>query len=73
MEKVYKKPPFNPQNSNNNINENNGRKPNTCFICVLEDHFIKKNTKPDTSDKKFPWNTEKPKTCAYRSKKIYKT
>ena len=29
--------------------------------------------KPDTSDKKVHWNTKKPKTCAYISKKIHKT
>ena len=39
----------------------------------MEDNFIAKFPKPDTSDKKFHWNTGKPKTCAYRSTKIDKT
>ena len=72
-EKGYKKPPFNPHNSNNNRNECNGRKPNTCFRCGSEDYFIKIFPKPDTSDNKVHWNTEKLKTCAYRLTKIDKT
>ena len=39
-EKSYKKLPFNPRNSNNNVNEHNSQKPNTCLICGSEDHFI---------------------------------
>ena len=71
-EKIYNKPPFNPRNSNNKRNEFNGRKPNTCFRCVSQDHFIANIPKPDTSDKKVHWNMENPKTCAYRLKKIQK-
>ena len=41
-----------------------------CFRCGLEDHFIGKFPKLDTSDKKVHWNTEKNKTCAYRSKQV---
>ena len=44
-----------------------------CFRCILKDHFITNYPKPDTSEKKVHWNTEKPKTRAYRSTKIYKT
>ena len=69
----YKKPQFNPRNSNNNHNERNGRKPNTCFRCVSEDHFILNCKKPETSDKKVHWNIENPKTCVYRLNKIDKT
>ena len=39
-------------------------KPNTCFRCVLDDHFIANFPKLDTLDKKVHWNTEKPKNCA---------
>ena len=38
----------------------------------LQDHFIGNGPKPDTSDKKFHWNTENPKTFAYRPTKIDK-
>ena len=41
-----------------------------CLRCGLEDHFIVNFLKPDTSDKKVHWSTEKPKFCAYRWKKI---
>ena len=69
-EKGYKKTPFNPQNFNNNSNECNDRKPNTCFRCGSEDHFIANCPKPDTLNKKFHWNTENPKTRVYRSKRV---
>ena len=72
-DKVHKKSPFNPSNSNNKCNERNGRKPNTCFICGLEDHFIENCPKSYTPDKKVHWNTEKPKSLAYRLTKIDKT
>ena len=72
-QKGYKKPPFNPLNSNNKYNEHNGPKPNTCFRCGLEDHFIVKFSKPETSDRRFYWNTEKPKLLEYRSRKRDKT
>ena len=49
------------------------RKPDSCFRCGSEDHFITNFPKPDTSDNKVHWNTEKPKTCTYRSTKIDKT
>ena len=67
------KPPFNSHNSNNKCNGCNGRKPNNCFRCGLEDHFIANFLKPDTLDNEVQRNTEKPKTRAYRSKKINKT
>ena len=51
-EKGYKKPPFNPYNSNNKCNECNSQKPNACFKCGPEDHFIANSPKPDTLDKK---------------------
>ena len=44
-----------------------------CFRCVSEDHFITDFLNLNTPGKKVHWNTEKPKTCAYISKKIYKT
>ena len=44
-----------------------------CFICGSEDHFIANFPKPETLDNKVHCNTENPKTCAYISKKIYKT
>ena len=72
-ENGYNKPPFYPRNPNNKHNEHNGWKPNTCFRCRSEDHFIANFLKPDTSNKKVHWNTEKPKACAYRSKKIDNT
>ena len=31
QEKVYNKPPFNPRNSNNKLNERNSQKLNTCL------------------------------------------
>ena len=71
-EKGYKKLPFNPRNSNNKSNEQNGWKPNTCFRCGLEDNFITSFPKLDTLDKKVQCNTENPKTCAYTPKKIDK-
>ena len=39
----------------------------------LEDHFIANYPKPDTLDTKVHWDIEKPKTCTYILKKIYKT
>ena len=72
-EKGYNKPPFNPRNYNNKRDERNSRKPNTCFRCGLEDHFIANCAKPDTSYNKFHWNMEKPKICAYILNKIDKT
>ena len=54
-------------------NERNDRKPNTCFVCGSEDHFITNSHKLDTLDKKVHRNRENPKTRAYRSKKIDKT
>ena len=68
--KGYKKPPFNPHKSNNKHTECNGQRTNICFRCGSEDHFIANFLRPDTSDKLFHWNTEKPKARAYRSKKI---
>ena len=44
-----------------------------CFRCGLEDHLITNGLKPETLDKKLHWNTEKPKTRAYISKKIDNT
>ena len=72
-EKGYNKPPFTPRNPNNKRNNSNGQKTNKCFRCGLESHFIDIFLKPDTSNKKFHWNTKKPKICAYISKKIDKT
>ena len=72
-EKGYKKPTFNPHNSNNKHNENNSWKPNTCFRCGSEDYFIVNCPKPDTLDNEVHWNMEKPNTRAYISKKIDKT
>ena len=69
----YKKPPLNSRNSNNKHNERNGRKPNTCFSCGLEDHLFANIPKPETLDKKVHWNKENPKTCAYISEKIDET
>ena len=46
--KAITKPPFNPRNSNNKRNECNGRKPNMCFRCGSEYHFIAKFPKQDT-------------------------
>ena len=56
----------------NKRNERNGRKPNTCFVCGSEDHFITNSHKLDTLDKKVHRNRENPKTRAYRSCKIDK-
>ena len=66
--KVHKISPFNSQNSNNKRNERNSQKPNTCFICGLEDHFIAKFPKPDTLEKKLHWNRGNYKTLLYRLK-----
>ena len=44
-----------------------------CFRCGSEDHFVAKCPRLETSDKKLHWNTEQPKTRAYKSKKIDKT
>ena len=71
--KSKKKTPFNTRNYNNKRNERNGRKPNMCFICGSEDHFIANGPKPYTSHKKLHWNTDKPKTCVCISAKIDKT
>ena len=71
-DKSHKKSPSNPRNYNIKSTEHNGRKPNTCFRCRSEDHFITNVPKLETPDKKVYWNTEKPKTCAYRSTKINK-
>ena len=71
--RLYNKPPFNPRNSNNMHNECNGWKQSMCFICVSEDHFIAIFPKTIDLDKNVHWNTEKPKTCSYRSRKIDKT
>ena len=54
--KGYKKPSFIPHNSNNKCNEHNGRKPNTCFIYGLEDHFITNFPELDNFDNKVHWN-----------------
>ena len=43
-----------------------------CFRFGLEDHFIELFPKTGTLENKVHWNTEKPKTCAYRSMKIDK-
>ena len=56
-ENGYKKQPFNIHNSNIKCNEHNGRKPNTCFICVLEDHLIASCPETDFSDEKVHWST----------------
>ena len=71
--KGYKKPLFNPWNSNNKRNERNSCKSNTCFRCGLDDHFVANFPKPDTLDMKVHWNMENSKTCAYRLNKIDKT
>ena len=52
-DKVHRKLPFNSHYSNNKSTKRNGRKPNTCFKCVLEDHFIVNIRKTDTSDNGF--------------------
>ena len=64
--------PFNPQNSYKKYNEHNSQKPNMCFRCGLEDHFIANFSKPGISNKKVHWNKEKHKTCAYILKKKIK-
>ena len=71
--KGYKKPPFNPHNSNNKSNECNGYEPNTCYRCVSADNFIAKFTKPDSLNKEVHWDTENSKTHMYRLNKIDKT
>ena len=43
-----------------------------CFKCGLEDRLIANCPKQDTSDKKFHFNTENPKTRAYISTNIDK-
>ena len=72
-DKVKNKSIFNSRKFNNKRTERDCWEPNTCFRCGSEDHFIANFPKPDTSDKKCYWNMENPKTCAYRSNKIYKT
>ena len=72
-DKGHKKSPFYWRNSNNKSNKYNCRKPNTCFRCGPEDHFIANFLKLETSDKKVHWNMEIPKNSAYRSMKIDKT
>ena len=62
---------FNSSNSDNKFTACNFWKPSTCFRCGSEDHFITNCPKLDTSDKKFYWNTENPKTCVYRLTEIY--
>ena len=59
--KCYKKPPFNPNYSDNNLNEHNVQTPNECFRYGLEDHLIADCQKPETSDKRGNWNTQDPK------------
>ena len=59
---------FNSRNSNNKHTERNCQKPNKCFICGSEYHFTANFPKPETPENKVHWNTENPKTCAYRSK-----
>ena len=71
-EKGYEKPPFIPRNYNNNHNERNSQKPNTCFRCRLEDNFIADRPNPDNLDNKVHWNTENHKTHAYISSKTDK-
>ena len=75
--KGNKKSHFSSRNSNTTTNnkhtELNGWKPNTSFICVSEDHFIKNCSKPDTSEKKVHWNTTDTKNYGYISTKIDKT
>ena len=46
--KLYKKPLFNPRKYNNKRNKCNSWKPDTCFKCGLQDHFIANFPKPDT-------------------------
>ena len=55
--KGHKNLPFNSRNSNNNCTEHNGGKPNMCFRCGSEDHFISNFPKPDTTENKARWNT----------------
>ena len=45
---LYKKPPFNTHRYNNKCNKRNSKKPNTCFRCGSEYHFIPNDPKPDT-------------------------
>ena len=71
--KDHKKSPFSPRNSNNKRTEHNGLKPNMFFRCGLEDSFIVKFPKLDTSEKKLFWCTKNHKTRAYILTKIYKT
>ena len=65
-DKGNKKQTINSRNSNNKYTKHNGHIPNTYFRCGLEDNFITNCQKPETSDKKVHWNTEKSKTHAYR-------
>ena len=67
-----KKSTLNSRNSKNKYTKHNGQKLNTYFRCGSEDHFIANFQKPDTSDNKVHWNTEKSKICTYRSKKLDK-
>ena len=46
-ENGFKKLPFISYNSNKKRIERNGRKPNMCFICESEDHFIANFPKTD--------------------------
>ena len=57
---------FNLRNSNNKHNERNGRNPNTCFRCEFGGSLDCRLYGTIKSENKFHWNTEKPKTCAYR-------
>ena len=42
------------------------------FRCVLEYHCIADFPKPENLEKRAHWNTDKPKTCAYKiDKNIY--
>ena len=43
-----------------------------CFRCGLEDHQISDFPKPKNQNKKFHQNIKNPKTCAYKSTKVYK-
>ena len=54
-------------------NERNNRKQNTCFRFRLEDHYIEDFPKLENSEKKVCWNTDKPKTSAYKSEKVDQT
>ena len=64
---------FNSRNPKNKCNERNNQKPNVCFRCVSEDHWVADCPKPKKSKKRVQWNTENTKTCVYKLTKIEKS